>query len=213
MPTAVLPRVRANCPSNSGRRRTPSTHSPPRQPGTEVSTTCPPLTWLVRPLLDRSWASSGGREHGVCKTGRVSHFPAEAKTRRSASPRVCLTSLVCRVRLDGPGWKEVACPIRDRAGRPLYPTARRPHGPGGAGQLHARPKRPDPSEATRRNAAHDAPPAPTPRGLQEADPARAFQAAWEAGWHAGRSAGWQQSWDLRSAVAVVVWYLNWRVEL
>ena len=52
------------------------------------------------------------------------------------------------------------------------------------------------------------PPAPTPRGLQEADQARAFQAAWEAGWKAGRSAGWQQGWDLRSAVEVVVWYLN-----
>ena len=57
------------------------------------------------------------------------------------------------------------------------------------------------------------PAAPTPRGLQEADPARAFQAAWEAGWTAGRSAGWQQAWDLRSAVDVVVWYLNSRVDL
>jgi hypothetical protein len=57
------------------------------------------------------------------------------------------------------------------------------------------------------------PPAPTPRGLQEADPAQAFQAVWEAGWQAGRRAGWQQGWDLRSAVDVVVWYLNWRVEL
>jgi hypothetical protein len=52
------------------------------------------------------------------------------------------------------------------------------------------------------------PPAPTPRGLQEADQARAFQAAWEAGWNAGRSAGWQEGWDLRSAVDVVVWYVN-----
>ena len=38
------------------------------------------------------------------------------------------------------------------------------------------------------------PPAPTPRGLQEADQARAFQAAWEAGWtqagaRVGRKAG------------------------
>jgi hypothetical protein len=33
------------------------------------------------------------------------------------------------------------------------------------------------------------PPVPTPRGLQDADPARAVQAAWEAGWNAGRSAG------------------------
>jgi hypothetical protein len=53
------------------------------------------------------------------------------------------------------------------------------------------------------------PPAPTPRGLQEADQARAFQAAWEA----GRSAGWQEGWDLRSAVDVVVWYVNSRVDL
>ena len=51
------------------------------------------------------------------------------------------------------------------------------------------------------------PPAPTPGGLQEADQA-AFQAAWEAGWNAGRSAGWQEGWDLRSAVDVVVWYVN-----
>ena len=58
-----------------------------------------------------------------------------------------------------------------------------------------------------------APPAPTPRGLQEADQARAFQAAWEAGWNAGRSAGWQEGWDLRSAVDVVVWYVNSRVDL
>jgi hypothetical protein len=53
------------------------------------------------------------------------------------------------------------------------------------------------------------PPAPTPRGLQEADQGRAFQAAWEAGW----SAGWQEGWDLRSAVDVVVWYVNSRVDL
>jgi hypothetical protein len=38
------------------------------------------------------------------------------------------------------------------------------------------------------------PPAPTPRGLQKADQARAFQAAWEAGWkqaraRVGRNAG------------------------
>jgi hypothetical protein len=57
------------------------------------------------------------------------------------------------------------------------------------------------------------PPAPTPRGLEEADQARAFQAAWEAGWEAGRSAGWQEGWDLRSAVDVLVWYVNSRVEL
>jgi hypothetical protein len=57
------------------------------------------------------------------------------------------------------------------------------------------------------------PPAPTPRGLQEPDQARAFQAAWEAGWNAGRSAGWQQGWDLRSAVDVFVWYVNSRVDL
>jgi hypothetical protein len=55
--------------------------------------------------------------------------------------------------------------------------------------------------------------APTPRGLQEADQARAFQAAWEDGWNAGRSAGWQEGWDLRSAVDVVVWYLNSGVDL
>jgi hypothetical protein len=53
----------------------------------------------------------------------------------------------------------------------------------------------------------------TPRGLQEADHARAFQAAWEAGWNAGRSAGWQEGWDLRSAVDVVIWYANSRVDL
>ena len=52
------------------------------------------------------------------------------------------------------------------------------------------------------------PPAPTPGGLQEADQARAFQAAWEACWNAGRSAGWQEGWDLRSAVDVVVWFVN-----
>jgi hypothetical protein len=52
------------------------------------------------------------------------------------------------------------------------------------------------------------PPAPPPPGLGEADPARAVQAAWEAGWAAGRSAGWQQGWDLRSAVDLVLWYLN-----
>ncbi|HWD46203.1 MAG TPA: hypothetical protein VHM23_21255 [Actinomycetota bacterium] len=57
------------------------------------------------------------------------------------------------------------------------------------------------------------PPAPTPRDLEEADQARAFQAAWEAGWNAGRIAGWQEGWDLRSAVAVVVWYLNSPVDL
>ena len=33
------------------------------------------------------------------------------------------------------------------------------------------------------------PPVPTPRDLQEADQARAVQAAWEDGWNAGRSAG------------------------
>ena len=57
------------------------------------------------------------------------------------------------------------------------------------------------------------PSAPTPGDLQEADQARAFQAAWEAGWNAGRSAGWQEGWDLRSAVDVVVWHLNSRVDL
>jgi hypothetical protein len=56
------------------------------------------------------------------------------------------------------------------------------------------------------------PPAPTPPGL-EADQARAFQAAWEDGWNAGRSAGWQEGWDLRSAVDVVVWYVNSRDDL
>ena len=56
-------------------------------------------------------------------------------------------------------------------------------------------------------------PAPTPRGLQEADQARAVQAAWEAGWTAGRSTGWQEAWDLRSAVDVVVWYVNSQVDL
>ena len=56
-------------------------------------------------------------------------------------------------------------------------------------------------------------PAPTPGGLQDADQVRAFQAAWEAGWQAGRSAGWQEGWDLRSAVDVVVWYVNSRVDL
>ena len=57
------------------------------------------------------------------------------------------------------------------------------------------------------------PPAPTPRGLQEANQARAFQAAREAGWKAGRSAGWQEGWDLRSAVDVLVWYVNREVDL
>jgi hypothetical protein len=57
------------------------------------------------------------------------------------------------------------------------------------------------------------PPAPTSHGLQETDHARAFQAAWEAGWQAGRSAGWQEGWDLRSAVDVVVWYVNSPVDL
>ena len=57
------------------------------------------------------------------------------------------------------------------------------------------------------------PPVPTPSGLQEADQARAFQAAWEAGWNAGRIAGWQEGWDLRSAVEVVVWYVNSTVDL
>ena len=56
-------------------------------------------------------------------------------------------------------------------------------------------------------------PAPTPRGLQEADQDRAFQAAWEDGWNAGRSAGWQEGWDLRSAVDVVLWYVNSRADL
>ena len=57
------------------------------------------------------------------------------------------------------------------------------------------------------------PAAPTPRGRQEAGQARAFQAGWEAGWTAGRSVGWQEGWDLRSAVEVVVWYVNSRVDL
>jgi hypothetical protein len=57
------------------------------------------------------------------------------------------------------------------------------------------------------------PPAPTPGGLEEADQDRVFQAAWEAGWRAGRSAGWQEGWDLRSAVDVVVWYVNSPVDL
>ena len=57
------------------------------------------------------------------------------------------------------------------------------------------------------------PPAPDPPGLQEADQDRAFQAAWEAGWKAGRSAGWQEGWDLPSAVEVMVWCLNSRVDL
>jgi hypothetical protein len=52
------------------------------------------------------------------------------------------------------------------------------------------------------------PPSPTPQGLQDAGQARAVQAAWEDGWNAGRSAGWQEGWDLRSAVDVVVWYVN-----
>jgi hypothetical protein len=34
-----------------------------------------------------------------------------------------------------------------------------------------------------------------PRGLQEANQAQAFQAAWEAGWKAGRDTGWQEGWD------------------
>ena len=53
----------------------------------------------------------------------------------------------------------------------------------------------------------------TPGGLQESDQVRAFQAAWEAGWKAGRGAGWQEGWNLRSAVDVVVWYVNSRVDL
>jgi hypothetical protein len=57
------------------------------------------------------------------------------------------------------------------------------------------------------------PSAPIPRGLQGVDQARAFQEAWEAGWNAGRSAGWQEGWDLRSAVDVVVWYVNSRDDL
>ena len=57
------------------------------------------------------------------------------------------------------------------------------------------------------------PPAPTPRDLQDADQARAFQAAWEAGWNAGRRAGWQEGWDLRSAVDVLAWYVNSRIDL
>jgi hypothetical protein len=57
------------------------------------------------------------------------------------------------------------------------------------------------------------PPAPTFRGLQEADQTQAVQAAWEDGWNAGRSAGWQEGWDLRSAVDVVVWYVNSQVDL
>ena len=57
------------------------------------------------------------------------------------------------------------------------------------------------------------PPAPTPRGLQEADQAQTFQAGWEAGWQVGRSAGCQQGWDLRSAVDVLVWYVNSQVDL
>jgi hypothetical protein len=57
------------------------------------------------------------------------------------------------------------------------------------------------------------PPAPTPGGLQEPDQTQAVQAAWEAGWQAGQSAGWQQGWDLRSAVDVLVWYVNSRVDL
>jgi hypothetical protein len=56
------------------------------------------------------------------------------------------------------------------------------------------------------------PPAPTPGGVVEADQVRAFQAAWEAGWNAGRSAGWREGWDLRSAVDVLVWYVNSRVD-
>jgi hypothetical protein len=51
------------------------------------------------------------------------------------------------------------------------------------------------------------PPAPTPRDLQEADQARAFQAGWKrAGTRAGARVG--SGWDLRSAVDVVVWYVN-----
>ena len=57
------------------------------------------------------------------------------------------------------------------------------------------------------------PPAPAPPGLQEADQPRVVQAAWEDGWNAGRSAGWQEGWDLRSAVDVVLWYLNSGVDL
>jgi hypothetical protein len=57
------------------------------------------------------------------------------------------------------------------------------------------------------------PPAPTHPGLQEPDQTQAVQAAWEAGWQAGQSAGWQQGWDLRSAVDVLVWYVNSRVDL
>jgi hypothetical protein len=57
------------------------------------------------------------------------------------------------------------------------------------------------------------PPAPTSDGPQDADQAQAFQAAWEAGWKAGRSAGWQEGWDLRSAVDLVVWYVNSRLDL
>jgi hypothetical protein len=57
------------------------------------------------------------------------------------------------------------------------------------------------------------PPAPTLHGLEEADQARALQAAWQAGWNAGRSAGWREGWDLRSAVDVIVWYVNSPVDL
>ena len=31
--------------------------------------------------------------------------------------------------------------------------------------------------------------------------------------NAGQSAGWQQGWDLRSAVDVLVWYVNSSVDL
>jgi hypothetical protein len=57
------------------------------------------------------------------------------------------------------------------------------------------------------------PPAPISHGLQQADQAQALKVAWEAGWNAGRSAGWQEGWDLRSAVDVLVWYVNSPVDL
>jgi hypothetical protein len=65
----------------------------------------------------------------------------------------------------------------------------------------------------RRDAAHDAPSSADVRRPSGADQARPFQVAWEDGWQAGRSAGWQEGWDLRSAVEVVVWYVNSRVDL
>jgi len=85
--------------------------------------------------------------------------------------------------------------------------------PGGAGPLHARPNSPDQREEARRDAAHDNPSSadsPWPSGGR---PGPSIRGGAGSRLESRPERGLAGGWDLRSAVDVIVWYVNSQVDL